>query len=195
MAKSRKQILGFFLVIIVFAAVLALVAQGAGNQVTTDSIGVLELSQVREKFPAYVKLKGHETQYQTELNAFAASQRTVLANYYSDLQKQLEAETVGKTDAEKQDINNKYSKLAQDKSTEISQLTQAKAQEYQNKLNEESVKAKQALDATISAYGAEKKFTLILSKNVYDPVNRIYFDMVYYGGKDVTADVIAKGSK
>ena len=90
----------------------------------------------------------------------------------------------GKTEAEKAEIERKYEKLAQDKATGINESVQDKSRELQAKFNAELAKADERLRQTIVSVGTDKGLNLVLAKSA-----------VYYGGKDLTDDVIKKANQ
>lgn len=187
MSERKNLLFAVVLVIIIFAVALAFVAHSetkAPQDVTAASIGYIDLNQLHEKFPDFARLQDLKTAYDTELNTFANYQRQTAATYLAELEKKKDEELAGKTDAEKQEIERKYDKMAQDKATEVNQAIQAKMRELQVKLDTELAKADDRLRQTITTVGSEKGLNLVVAKTA-----------VYYGGTDVTNDVLAKANK
>lgn len=186
---SRRSNLFFTVTaaVIAFAALLALVANGAGkatNAITAQSIGYVDLASLQQDFPDFVRLRELKTSYEKELNSFANGQQQIHSAYVQELEAKKAKEMEGKTEAEKKNIEAKYEQLARTKATEIRQSFQAKSRELQSKLDVASKEAEQRLRQTISAVGDDKGMNLILVKTA-----------IYYGGRDLTQDVLAKAGK
>ncbi|MGE5530188.1 MAG: OmpH family outer membrane protein [Patescibacteria group bacterium] len=192
--SKKKLLLTIVTAIVIFTAILAFVASGASkssaNPMTAESIGIVDTAQVYEKLNDYIRIKDLRKAYDGELNNYTTYQRQVLASYVTELEQKKQEEEKGKTDAEKQEINRKYETLARDKATEIQQLIQAKMKELQDKLSAEMAKADERLRQVIAAVGEDKGLQLVLAKSFAGSGA-----VVYYGGTDVTADVIAKGNE
>jgi Skp family chaperone for outer membrane proteins len=186
MSERKNLMFAIVLAVIIATTVFVIVTGNAAkpdNTLTDVSIGIVDYAQAQEKLVDFVRLKDLLKAYDAELNSFAALKRQEAANYYAELEKKQEEEKAGKSADEAQDIEKKYEKLAQEKATEISQIIQAKKKELEEKFNAERVKADERLRQHIAAVSADKKLKLVLTKAA-----------VYYGGVDVTADVIAKGN-
>ncbi|MCL6614887.1 MAG: OmpH family outer membrane protein [Firmicutes bacterium] len=185
MSEQRRNLLpGIVLGLFVVAASLVAVVRSAGKApevVTPESIGYIDLEQVYARFPEFTRLQEIRKAYENELNSFANYQRQSLATYLQELEKKKEEESAGKTEAQKQEIERKYDELDQKKATEIDQSIQQKNRELQDKLDRELAKAEERLRQVIETVGAEKGLNLVLVKSA-----------IYYGGVDLTDDVIKK---
>jgi len=187
MSERKNLLFAVIIAVIIFAAALALVAHGENKPpeaVTAETIGYIDFGQMQEKFPDFARLKDLKAAYETELNTFAQFQRQSLASYLEELERKKDDESAGKTEAEKAEIGRKYEKLAQDKATEINQSVQDKSRELQAKFNAELAKADERLRQTIVSVGTDKGLNLILAKSA-----------VYFGGLDLTNDVINKATQ
>ena len=186
MSERKNLLAAVVLAVIIAATVFVFITGGAAkpsDNLTENSIGVVDFSQAQEKLTIFMRLKDLWKAYEAELNNFAALKRQEAISYNAELEQKKETELVGKSAAEEQEIERKYEKLAQDKATEVNQALQAKKKELEDKFNSERAKADENLRQIIAAVSADKKLKLVLVKTA-----------VYYGGLDVTADVIAKGN-
>lgn len=184
MFERRNLLPGIVMALFAAVAGLVVMVRGAGKTpevVTPDSIGYIDLEQVHARFPEFTHLQEIKKAYENELNSFANYQRQSLATYLQELEKKKEEELTGKNEAQKQQIEVKYDEMAQAKATEINQSIQKKNRELQDKLDQELAKAEEGLRRTIEAVGAEKGLNLVLVKSA-----------IYYGGVDLTEDVIKK---
>jgi Skp family chaperone for outer membrane proteins len=183
---SRNKGIWGAIVVVIAVAILVLTFAVFGQAKTSDtmtaeSIGTIDLTQLHEKYPAFVDALALGKAYDAELNSFAAAQRQAMATYNAELETKKDGEEIGKTEAEQKTIDAKYEKLAQDMATQINTAIQNKKTELQNKLNAELQKADDKMRATIAEVAAAKNLKLVLVKNA-----------VYFGGVDVTSDVITK---
>ena len=110
MSERKNLLFAIILAVIVFAAALALVAQGdnkAPDTITTESIGYVDLNLIHEKFPDFVRLKDLKAAYETEINTYGNYLRQSAATYLQELEKNQEEEMTGKTDEQKAEIQKK----------------------------------------------------------------------------------------
>lgn len=173
-------------VTVLAAAILATQGFGAATKtdvpLTTQNIGLVDPAMIQGKFPDYLRLLDLKKAYDQELNVYAAYVQSQLQSYLMELKKQEEAESEGKSAEQKKVITEKYAKLAAAKKTEISQQIQVKQRELQEKLNGENAKADAKVTAAIEATCGEKGIAIVFNKTA-----------IYYGGNDITPEVIAKG--
>ena len=185
--RVRVSAMAAFAAAILLSA-LAFAMYGEGKapstKITADSIGWVDYAKAQEKYPDFIQVKELRDTYDAELNKYANEQRKAAESYYLELERKKDEDSKGKTEAQRQTIERKYEKLAQDKAAEVKQAVQARMKELQDKLQQELIKADESLRRTIETVGAEKGVNLVLVKSA-----------VYYGGVDLTEDVIAKANR
>ncbi|MGE5549637.1 MAG: OmpH family outer membrane protein [Bacteroidota bacterium] len=170
------------LAVAAFASQIFGAAAARTDTLTPQSVGLVDPSIIQEKFPDYVRLMELKKAYDNELNVYSAYLQSQVQSYILELNKKEEAESEGKSPEEKKTIQAKYANLAQVRKQEATQQNQAKIKELQDKLNAERDKAEAKVTAAIEAVSAEKGVAIVLNKTA-----------VYFGGLDITADVLAKG--
>ncbi len=155
---------------------------GQAKGLTADAIGVVDPAKIQQKFPDYVKLVELKDAYENELNGYQVYLNSQAQSFLAQLKQKKDAESQGKSDEEKKNIEAKYAALAKTKQDELTQQIQAKQKELQDKLNEETQRVDAKVSEAIKAVCEAKGLAVALNKTA-----------VYYGGLDITDEVIAKG--
>ena len=182
---TRRRTITFFLGTMLLAiTVLAPESFGAANVIpgiSMEAIGLIDPAKIENKFPDYIRLKELKKAYDSEFYVYSVYLRSQAQSFMAELNKQKDAECAGKSDAEKKAIAANYATKAQAKQTELNQQIQAKFKELQDKLNAEMAKVDQKLKEVIAVISQEKHLVIVLNKTA-----------VYFGGTDITDEVIAK---
>ncbi len=189
MSAKKNTLITAIMILAVSVFVLAFVSQSqaakSSDVVTKDSIGFIDLDKLQKEYPKYVHLQESVQLYNKELNDYKAYLRQELSTYLAELeQKQKDEQDAAKSEAAKKDIEAKYAQLAQAKAAEMNKSVQQKGDELTQKLKEEQTAADASLRGAVTAVAAKKDLKLVLVKSA-----------LYFGGVDVTTDVLAKGKE
>ena len=182
--NERKLMLvmmsGVILLAVAVFGPLSIGAEKAGSGLDTREIGLVDPAVIQKQFPDYLKLVELKKAYDSELNMYTAYLHSQAQSYLTELNKEKEAESEGKSAEQRQKIAAKYAEKQQAKQDEVNQLIQERFKELQDKLNEETAKADLKVQAAIKTVAEQKALAIVLNKSA-----------VYLGGIDISADVIA----
>lgn len=182
-----RRMMASILICLIFL-VISLLAPGgfgaapAGAVLTIEAVGLVDPAKIQEQFPAYQRLGELKQTYEEEMQKYREYLEGQMRSVQMELKRQQEAESEGKSSAEKKAIERKYADLFQEKIAETNAKIQTRLLELQKKLDAESAQADAKVKEIIAAISQEKGLAVVLNKTA-----------VYYGGIDITADVIAMG--
>ena len=173
--KVAKKLVPIMLVIGLVFAITGLVTAKGGS-----TVGYIDMQRLQNELPLFQDLQELLQQKNAEFNTFGAYLQTQQNNEFSALEKQKEAELKGKSEAERKEIEAKY----QDKALKIIRSYQQKLEEENARLSGE-VQAKHdeimaRIEKTLEEIARKEGYAIVLEKGV-----------VYYGGVDLTEQVIA----
>ena len=169
-----KKLLPVVLLIGLAFAITGLVAASGGS-----TGGYVDMQRIQQELPAFQELQDLLQRKNAEFNSFGSYLQTQQNNEFTALEKEKEAESKGKSEAERKAIDAKY----QEKAVGIAKNYQSKLEAENNRLSAEIQGQHDEIMATINktleSIAKKEGYAIILEKNV-----------VYYGGEDVTEQVI-----
>lgn len=172
----------------IIALVLAGLIMGINGAEAKSSgkavIGFINSEELQTKLPDYQKLKEKMKDKEAEFGKFRLYLLQQHQNDAKALQEKAAKEKSGKTAKEQTAIDKKYTAEAQKKVNSINKQLEKKKSEIMKLINAEKKKVDQNVKQLISEVAKSKKVTVVLDKGA-----------VWYGGKDLTQDVIKKAQK
>ena len=169
-----KKLLPVVLLIGLALAITGLVAANGGS-----TVGYVDMQRIQKELPAFQELQDLLQRKNAEFNSFGNYLQTQQNNEFATLEREKEAESKGKSEAERKEIEAKY----QEKALSISKNYQKKLEAENSRLSAELQAGHDAIMATITntleSIAKKEGYSVILEKS-----------MVYYGGEDVTEQVI-----
>ncbi len=157
-------------------------ADTAAQGISTKSIGIIDPDRIVSQYPDYVNLINLKKMYDQQLKDFNTYLASQFQSYAVELDRAKENELEGKSGSEKTAIESKYQDLKDKKQQELGRQYTAKQAELQDKLTEANKKADDKIKAVVALVCQEKGLVFALNKTA-----------VYFGGVDITDEVIAKG--
>jgi outer membrane protein len=172
--KAVKRLLPIVLIIGFVLLITGLVLANGGS-----TVGYLDMQRIQQELPAFQELQDLIKRRNVEFNYFGNYLQTQQDNEFVALEKEKEAESKGKSEAERKEIEAKY----QEKAMAISKDYQNKLETENNRLSAEIQgqhdEIMAAINRTLEAIAKKEGYAIILEKSV-----------VYYGGEDITEQVI-----
>ncbi|HHT48810.1 MAG TPA: OmpH family outer membrane protein [Firmicutes bacterium] len=177
--KVLKRLIPILLVIGLALAITGLVTAQSGS-----NVGYVDMQRLQQELSAFQDFQELLQQKNEEFNSYGNYLQTQQKNEFAALEKEKAAAIKGKSEAERQEIEAKY----QEKALAI-------AKEYQRKLEAENTRLSGEVQAKHEEIMAEIESILeeIAKKGGYAVI--LEKSMVYYGGEDLTEQVIAAYSK
>lgn len=169
-----------WLIPVVLIAILALTISSLVSAQSKMTVGYIEMQRLQQELPQYQELQELFESKNAEFNTFGAYIQTQHNNELSKLDKEKNAEIKGKSEAEVKAIEAKYLEKAE----KLVATYQQKLEEENNRLaGEVRVKEEEIISKI------RKALEEICNKNGYSVV--LEKSVVYYGGEDLTDQVIA----
>lgn len=177
--KVVKRFIPFGLVIGLALAITGLVTAQSGS-----AVGYIDMQRLQKELPVFQELQELLQRKNEEFNSYGSYLQTQQRNEFAALEKEKAAEIKGKSEEERKKIEAKY----EEKATEI-------AKNYQRKLEAENTRLSGEVQAKHDEILAEIERVLeeIAKKDGYSVI--LEKSVVYYGGQDLTAQVIAAFQK
>lgn len=177
--KVAKRLIPFLLV-----SGLALAITGLVTAQSKSTVGYIDMQRLQQELPVFQELQELLQRKNEEFNSYGNYLQTQQRNEFAALEKEKAAALKGKSEAERKEIEAKY----EEKALEIARNYQRKLEAENNRLSGEVQAKHDEIMAKIEKILAEiaKKdgYAIILEKSV-----------VYYGGEDLTEQVIAAFAK
>ncbi len=178
--QKIKGHLGVGVIILALVAFFSSYAGAAGK----DSVGYVDMQRLQAELPDFIKLQEIAKDKTSELNYFRGYLFSQQQSAAKDIEKKAVADKVGKNseqqaaiDKQLQDDNNK-------KINEVNAQIQKKYDELQEYINDQKDATMNRVKGIIAKVAEEKKISLVIEKS-----------LCFYGGTDITQDVIEKAKK
>ncbi len=149
-----------------------------------DSVGYVDMQRLQAELPDFIKLQEIAKDKTSELNYFRGYLFSQQQSAAKDIEKKAAADKAGKNseqqaaiDKQLQDDNNK-------KINEVNAQIQKKYDELQEYINDQKDATMNRVKGIIAKVAEEKKISLVIEKS-----------LCFYGGTDITQDVIEKAKK
>lgn len=175
-----KGHLGVGVIILALVVLFSSYAGAAGK----DSVGYVDMQRLQAELPDFIKLQEIAKDKTSELNYFRGYLFSQQQSAAKDLEKKAAADKAGKNseqqaaiDKQLQDDNNK-------KINEVNAQIQKKYDELQQYINDQKEATMNRVKGVIAKVAEEKKISLVIEKS-----------LCFYGGTDLTQDVIDKAKK
>ncbi len=175
-----KGYLGVGVIILALVVLFSSYAGAAGK----DSVGYVDMQRLQAELPDFIKLQEIAKDKTSELNYFRGYLFSQQQSTAKDIEKKAAADKVGKNseqqaaiDKQLQDDNNK-------KINEVNAQIQKKYDELQQYINDQKDATMNRVKNIIAKVAEEKKISLVIEKS-----------LCFYGGTDITQDVIDKAKK
>ncbi len=178
--QKIKGHLGVGVIILALVVLFSSYAGAAGK----DSVGYVDMQRLQAELPDFIKLQEIAKDKTSELNYFRGYLFSQQQSAAKDIEKKAAADKVGKNseqqaaiDKQLQDDNNK-------KINEVNAQIQKKYDELQQYINDQKDATMNRVKSIIAKVAEEKKISLVIEKS-----------LCFYGGTDITQDVIDKAKK
>ena len=177
--KVVKRLIPFIVV-----SGLALAITGLVTAQSKSTVGYIDMQRLQQELPVFQELQEFLQQKNDEFNSYGIYLQTQQRNEFAALEKERATEIKGKSEAERKEIEAKY----EEKAAEI-------AKNYQRKLEAENTRLSGEVQAKHDEILAEIEKILeeIAKKGGYAVI--LEKSVVYFGGTDLTEQVIAAFTK
>lgn len=177
--KVVKRLIPFLVV-----SGLALAITGLVAAQSKSTVGYIDMQRLQRELPVFQEFQELLQQKNEEFNSYGNYLQTQQRNEFAALEKEKAAEIKGKSEAERKAIEAKY----EEKASEI-------VKNYQRKLEAENTRLSGEVQAKHDEILAEIEKILgeIAKKGGYAVI--LEKSVVYYGGEDLTEQVIAAFTK
>lgn len=177
-----KVVKGLILFLVVSG--LALAVTGLVTAQSKSTVGYIDMQRLQQELPAFQELQELLQRKNEEFNSYGNYLQTQQRNEFAALEKEKAAELKGKSEAERKEIEAKY----EEKASQIAKNYQRKLEAENSRLSGE-VQAKHdeilaEIEKILGEIAKKGGYAVILEKSV-----------VYYGGEDLTEQVLAAFAK
>ncbi|NLM37432.1 MAG: OmpH family outer membrane protein [Firmicutes bacterium] len=173
--KFTKKLVPVLLMIGLVFAITGLVTANGGK-----TVGYIDMQRLQNELPLFKDWQELLQQKNAEYNSFRTYLETQQNNELSALKKQQEAELKGKAEAERKEIEAKYQEQAISIIKKYQQKLEAENARLTSELQVKHEEIVAKIEATLEGIAKKEGYAIILEKSV-----------VYYGGEDLTEQVIA----
>jgi len=172
---AKKLLVPMVLVIGLVFAITGLVTAKSGS-----TVGYVDLQRLRNELPQFQDLQELLQQKNAEFNSYGAYLQTQQNNELRDLEKQKEAELKGKAEAERKEIEAKYQEQARKIIKSYQQKLEAENARLSGEVQAKHDEIMAQIEQILAEIAKKEGYAIILEKSI-----------VYYGGADLTDQVIA----
>ncbi len=173
--KGTKKIVPMVLVMGLVFAITGLVTANGGS-----TVGYVDMQRLQKELPLFQDFQELLQQKNAEYNSFGTYLQTQQNNELSALEKQKEAEIKGKSEAERKEIEAKYQEQALKLIKSYQQKLEAENARLSGEVQAKHDEILARIEKTLEEIAKKEGYAIILEKTV-----------VYYGGVDLTEQVIA----
>ena len=146
--------------------------------------GYYDLERLRSELPFYQKLNEAFMEMDAELEAFRGNLYKQYLGFYNENLKKYNKEISGKSDAEKEQISDRFQTQLDNRIKEMNDQLEKKQRQNEELKTEQTRAAEEHLKELVAAVASKKKLAFVVEKN-----------MVLSGGTDITKDIIKKVMK
>lgn len=187
--KRFERFIGYGVVFaIVLAATLGLYSfstrAAAPATITGTIIAYVDDAVLDKEFPAVIDAKKQIKQYDDEKNAIKAEYNAKVKALQGSIQRQFEEKTKDLAEAEKQKFVAIYEDMFSTQVAGVKKEYDVKLMEVESKQSQVWKAAVEKIRTVVSAVAQEKGVGIVLKK-----------DVLWFGGLDLTQDVIKKADK
>lgn len=173
--KGTKKIVPMVLVMGLVFAITGLVTANGGS-----TVGYVDMQRLQKELSLFQDFQELLQQKNAEYNSFGTYLQTQQNNELSALEKQKEAEIKGKSEAERKEIEAKYQEQALKLIKSYQQKLEAENARLSGEVQAKHDEILARIEKTLEEIAKKEGYAIILEKTV-----------VYYGGVDLTEQVIA----
>lgn len=182
--KKVGGLISFSLVGVLLIIGMLLFNNFSGAAAASANIGFVDMETLQKELPEYQSLAQTIKDKESEYNLFRGYIYQEHQTAVKDLEKKINQEKSGKSEDAQATLDKKLQSEIKKKTEELNTRLSGKLSEIQDYLKEQDRIVWEKLQKLINEVATEKSVSVVLDKK-----------SVYYGGKDLTKDVIEKAKK
>lgn len=178
--QKIKGHLGVGVIILALVVFFSSYAGAAGK----ESVGYVDMQRLQAELPDFIKLQEIAKDKTSELNYFRGYLFSQQQSAAKDMEKKAAADKTGKNSEQQAAIDKQLQDDNSKKINEVNAQIQKKYDELQQYINDQKDATMNRMKDIIKKVAEEKKISLVIEKS-----------LCFYGGTDITQDVIDKAKK